>query len=458
MNKIRMFIAVFVCKAATRLLRLLGRGATSLPGGLALKIAPTLLSELSRNIAVVMITGTNGKTTTARIVEHGFASTGKSFFSNKSGANLISGITGSFCMNATCLGKEKKEYAVIECDEAAFRTVSLYVKPKVLIVTNIFRDQLDRFGEITHTLGSIEVGIGNTPDTTLVLNGDCSLTYSLAEKFPLHKIVSFGVDTAIYKEAVHEISDASYCIRCKHKYEYDYITFGHLGGFRCPNCGYTRPVANVAAKQILHLSEDSSHILLKLFDHEFESEINLPGGYNIYNACAAAAALSLMKLDNLQIASALSGFECGFGRMEKMKIAGTDMRIILVKNPAGCNQVLNFLSENETPTMFAICLSDNAADGRDISWIWDVEFERLYAHKEHLTGLIVSGIRRDDMALRLKYAGFAEDEITVIATFDAMMERLVDQPSPVCIMPTYTAMMELRAGIAKKYGIKDFWE
>lgn len=458
MNEIRIFIAIFVCKVVTRLLRLLGRGATSLPGGLALKLAPSLLSELSKNVAVVMITGTNGKTTTARIVEHGFASTGKLFFSNKSGANLISGITGSFCMNSTLFGKAKKEYAVIECDEAALRTVSLYVKPRVLIVTNIFRDQLDRFGEITHTLGSIEVGISNTPNTILVLNGDCSLTYSLAEKFPQHKTVTFGVDTAIYKEAVHEISDASYCIRCKHKYDYDYITFGHLGGFHCPSCGYTRPVADVAAKQVLHLNENSSKILLKLFTHEVETEINLPGGYNIYNACAAAAALSLMGLDKASITASLSGFECGFGRMEKMRIANTDMRIILVKNPAGCNQVLNFIAENETPTLFAICLSDNAADGRDISWIWDVEFERLYAHKEHLTGLIVSGIRCDDMALRLKYAGFAEEEITVVAALDTMMNQLVAQSSPVCIMPTYTAMMELRAKIAKKYGIKDFWE
>lgn len=458
MKKLRTFLAVLVCKAATAFLRILGKGATSLPGGLALKLYPGVLGELAKNVEVVMVTGTNGKTTTSRILEQGFLNAGYDYFCNKSGANLMSGVTGTFCLNSTLFGRNKKTHAVIECDEAAFRTVSRYVKPKALIVTNIFRDQLDRYGEITHTLGSIETGIRNLPDTTLVLNGDCSLTYSLAEKFPKNKIVTFGVDTPIYKGKVEEISDASYCIKCKHKYQYDYVTFGHLGGFRCPNCGYRRPVADVAAEKIILSGENSSKILLRLFQNTLETEINLPGGYNIYNACAAAAALTLMGLTKDQVTASLSGFECGFGRMEKMNIAGAEVRIILVKNPAGCNQVLNFLSDNETPTMFAVCLNDKAADGRDISWIWDVEFERLYQHRDKLKGLLVSGIRADDMALRLKYAGFSEEEVHVVKDYDEMMNRLVTQDSPVCIMPTYTAMMELRAKIAKKYGIKDFWE
>lgn len=449
---------MLVCKVITACLRIMGKGATSLPGGLALKIYPAVLGRLAENVHVIMVTGTNGKTTTSRILEQGFVTAGYDYFCNKSGANLITGITGTFCMNATLGGRSKKTHAVIECDEAAFRTVSRYVKPEVLIVTNIFRDQLDRYGEITHTLGSIETGIHNLPDTTLVLNGDCSLTYSLADKFPGSRIVTFGVDTVIYKDAVREISDASYCIKCKHRYTYDYITFGHLGGFRCNHCGYCRPAVDVAAEQILPSGTDNSKIVLRLFDHTFETVINLPGGYNIYNACAAAAGLTLMGLTKEQVQASLGGFECGFGRMEKMNIGGAEVRIILVKNPAGCNQVLNFLADSETPAMFAVCLNDKAADGRDISWIWDVEFERLYQHKDKLTGLLVSGVRADDMALRLKYAGFEEQEIQVVKDYDEMMYRLVNQDSPVCIMPTYTAMMELRAKIAKKYGIKDFWE
>lgn len=458
MTTMRTFLAVLVCKTATALLRILGKGATSLPGGLALKIFPTVLEQLSKNVDVIMVTGTNGKTTTSRILEQGFLTAGYDYFCNKSGANLITGITGTFCLNSTLWGKNKKNHAVIECDEAAFRTVSRYVKPRALIVTNIFRDQLDRYGEITHTLGSIETGIRNLPDTTLVLNGDCSLTYSLAAQFPHNKIVTFGVDTAIYKDAVKEISDAAYCIKCNQKYTYDYMTFGHLGGFRCANCGYRRPLVDVAAEQILLSGEENSKIRLRLFDQTVDTTVNLPGGYNIYNACAAAAGLTLMGLDRGQVLSSLQGFECGFGRMEKLKIGGTDVRIILVKNPAGCNQVLNFLADNETPAIFAVCLNDKAADGRDVSWIWDVEFERLYAHKDKLTGLLVSGIRADDMAVRLKYAGFTETDIQVVQDYDEMLHRLVSQDSPVCIMPTYTAMMELRSNIAKKYGIKDFWE
>ena len=237
--KLQTRLAVLVCKASGAVLRRLGRGGTNLPGKLALKIDKNILGELSRGVKVTVVTGTNGKTTTSRMIEQAFADAGLKYFSNKSGANLLTGIIAVFAQHATLSGKCPYTHALIECDEAAFRKTSEYLPVECLVVNNIFRDQLDRYGEITHTLNAIREGITHVPNATLCLNADCSLTASLADSVP-NKIVWFGVNVPIYKETAHELSDAPYCIHCKTEYEYDYITYGHLGGFRCPKCGYQR--------------------------------------------------------------------------------------------------------------------------------------------------------------------------------------------------------------------------
>ena len=235
--KLQTRLAVLVCKASGAVLRKLGRGGTNLPGKLALKIDKNILGELSRGVKVTVVTGTNGKTTTSRMIEQAFADAGLKYFSNKSGANLLTGIIAVFAQHSTLSGKCPYTHALIECDEAAFRKTSEYLPVECLVVNNIFRDQLDRYGEITHTLNAIREGITHVPNATLCLNADCSLTASLADSVP-NKIVWFGVNVPIYKETAHELSDAPYCIHCKTEYEYDYITYGHLGGFRCPKCGY----------------------------------------------------------------------------------------------------------------------------------------------------------------------------------------------------------------------------
>ncbi len=458
MFRIRALIAILFCRMTKFALRILGKAGTSFPGRIAVKICPNLLELLSKNVKVIMVTGTNGKTTSSRIVEAGLSEAGVRYFANRSGANLICGITACFVMNSTWTGKNKKDYAVIECDEAALKTVSLYVKPQVLICTNIFRDQLDRFGEITHTLASIQTGISHLPNTILCLNGDCSLTYSLAEKFPDNKTVIFGVDQEIYQVRAEEVSDAKYCIRCKHEYEYDYTTFAHLGAYKCPNCGYHRPMPDVSAKKIIRMTPDVSEITLRLFDRETDLTINLPGGYNIYNACGAAAALSCAGFPDEIIYRALKNFSAGFGRMEKMKLGESNVRMILVKNPAGCNQVINFLTAGTEDAVFYIALNDKDSDGTDVSWIWDVEFEKLLTMQNRLTRLVVSGIRRYEMALRLKYAGFSEDFIEIKDTFDEFLDAAEKETLPVYMMPTYTAMLTLRKMISTRYGIKQFWE
>lgn len=190
----------------------------------------------------------------------------------------------------------------------------------------------------------------------------------------------------------------------------------------------------------------------------YDTTVNLPGGYNIYNACVTMACGKAMGLDLEVVSKSLSSFACGFGRMEKFDIEGRSLRMILIKNPAGCNQVLNFLTNTTEPSLFVVCLNDRAQDGKDVSWIWDVDFERVVEMGDKLSGLIVSGVRADDMAIRFKYAGLPLEKLQVIKDYDQLIKTCIAQDKPVYIMPTYTAMLGLRERISKTYGFKDFWE
>ena len=458
MMRIRVFFALLTCKLARLGLRLLGRGGTDFPGRVALKLCPDLLGVLAKNVTTVLVTGTNGKTTTSRMIEQALVDSGISYFANKSGANLLSGVTAEFAMHSRLSGRCRCDYALIESDEAAFKAISRYVDAKVIVITNVFRDQLDRYGEVTHTLENIRIGVENSPNATLCINADDSLCASLAEQVD-NTVCFYGVNVPVYAARVQEVSDAPYCIHCKHEYVYDYVTYGHLGGYRCPNCGYSRPAPQVAVCAVKRSDAESSELTFRMADGtEYDALVNLPGGYNIYNACSCMAAGSALGLDAKLVAESLSRFECGFGRMEQFEIEGRKLRMILIKNPAGCNQVLNFLCNTQTPVLFAICLNDRDQDGTDVSWIWDVDFEQLLQLGDRLTGVCVSGVRADDMALRLKYAGIPQSKLKVCRDNKSLIDACVAQDAPTFIMPTYTAMLNLRGYLSKTYGFKQFWE
>ena len=225
-------LSILACKLCRRALRLLGRGGTDFPGRVALKLCPNVLGVLAKNVTTVLVTGTNGKTTTSRMIEQVLADAGISYFANKSGANLLSGVTAEFAAHSTLTGKCKYDYALIEADEAAFKAISRFVDARVVAVTNVFRDQLDRYGEVSHTLDNIRIGISHSKHAVLCLNADDSLSGSLGEGVD-NQVLYYGVDTPIYKTRVAELSDAPYCLHCKHAYVYDYVTYGHLGGYRC---------------------------------------------------------------------------------------------------------------------------------------------------------------------------------------------------------------------------------
>lgn len=452
---LRAFLAILVCRCVKLAAKILHRGGTAMPGRFAVKVCPQLPAILSRNVRIILVTGTNGKTTTSRIIEQGLIDTGADYFANRSGANLLSGVTTLLVENSTLFGKAKHECAVIECDEAAFRTVAPLVQPQVILVTNLFRDQLDRFGEITHTLANIREGILGVPDATVCLNADCSLTASLAGDIP-NPCVFYGLGEALGGGEAPAVSDASHCIRCKAEYQYQYRTYGHLGHFVCPNCGYERPETDVTVTRLLGKDADSSTVEIATEELTRTVRVNLPAVYNIYNAVGAAAALLTFGVEPEAALTCGENFSCGFGRMEKFLLNGTEIRMILVKNPAGCNQVIEYLNGLEGDYLPVFLLNDNPADSTDISWIWDADFERLAA--KYQGPAVVSGLRAEDMALRLKYAGLPAEQITVERDFDALLNLVSGQELPVYMIPTYTAMLDIRTRLAHLCGTKEFWE
>ena len=456
---LRTIAAVALCKTLHFAARVLHRGGTAMPGRWALKLCPGLCATLARGVSILVITGTNGKTTSSRIAEEAFSIAGLDYLSNRSGANLLSGITTELCMHSTLTGRCRKKYAVLECDEAASRRALGYLKPKAVLVTNLFRDQLDRYGEVTHTLENIREGLKAVPEAVLCLNADCSLTSSLALDLP-NPVVYFGVDASAADQNARPpaLSDATHCIRCKAAYQYDYITYGHLGGFRCPHCGYARHPADVAVTALQELGTDSSLITLRDGETERPVRVNLPAMYNIYNAAGAIAAVKQLGVSTDQAAEAVGSFQCGFGRMERFPLGAQGTRVMLVKNPAGCDQVLRFLSERSGALTLAVLLNDQDADGTDISWIWDAEFESLARLGDRLRRVYVSGLRAADLFVRLKYAGIAPERIVLERDHTALVTALGQSEVPVFIMPTYTALLELRQVLVRHCGGQDFWE
>ena len=456
---IRAVIAIILCKALKTLSLILKRGGTAMPGRYALKVCPNLLQILAKNVKSVAITGTNGKTTTSRMIEEAFQRSGKSFFANRSGANLISGITTEFVMNCSIFGKMKKEYAVIECDEAAAKNVFAQMQPKAVVVTNLFTDQPDRFGDVTNTLKGIKEAVSKVPEAVLCLNADCSLTASIAQGMP-NSAFFFGIDaSACDGKKKTAATDADNCIFCGEPYEFDYISFDHLGGFRCPKCGYSRPKTAYAVTSIVSQTMHESNVVVSCCGGKDELvRINLPAIYNVYNGLAALSAAKVMGIEQSHAIEALANFSCGFGRMEQLNLGKQGAKMMLVKNPAGCNQVLSFMQEVKEKFVLVVALNDKPGDGTDISWINDSDFESLLSFSGRLQRIIVSGIRAKDMYNRLVKAGIAEEHMSIEQDYDALVKSLENEELPIFIMPNYTAMLEMRQVIVKHCGGANFWE
>lgn len=442
---------------------MIGLGGTSLPGKLALIMFPLILKKISDRFQTILVTGTNGKTTTTRIIGQILEENHIRYITNKSGANLISGITTTFIEAVDYKGKSPVKIALIECDEATLKTVADHVGPEILIVTNFFRDQLDRYGELYTTLKDVAIAIEKTQKTKLILNADDSLCASLG-RTPSREVFyyGFGPDALQHTQAEMD-SDAAYCLDCKTKYNYAYHIYGHLGGFSCPGCGYTRPDSFLTCSKVREPVNSNSSIELQVsgLDNVCTARVNLPGLYNIYNALAAAACGLVLGFPMNTITDALSRFQCGFGRMETIRVSDRKIELILVKNPTGFNQAMQFLLTEKKNIQLAFAINDNPADGTDVSWLWDVDFEKLQDIQEYIECIHACGTRKEDLIIRLKYAGLPTDRIMMQHDYDSMIQTGLSRTEPgqsFYIFPTYTALLDIRKVLKKKFGLKEIWE
>ena len=454
MNRIRIFIACLAARLTRAGLRLMRHGGTALPGKAALKICPGLLGELGRDVDTVLVTGTNGKTTTSGMLRRMLDENHIPYLSNRSGANLTSGVAGEFIFHSDLLGRCRRHVAVIECDEGNFPAIAEALQPKAILVTNLFRDQLDRYGEVTHTRDCIARGIQAAPDAVLCLNADCSLTASLGIGVP-NRVVYYGVD-GWSSDKEPNVSDAPHCLHCGERYAYRRHTFAHLGDWYCPHCGAARPTPDITAETI-ELSSSGSRVTLRRDNAVRSVSVALPAVYNVYNALSALAAADAMGWDMDTCECSLAGFDAMFGRMETLRVGDTPVRIVLVKNPAGCDRALEYLAGLGDGVLPVFCLNDNLNDGTDVSWIWDADYESLFAQRRY-DRIGVYGIRAQDMRLRLKYAGADDASIEVYASLDELASAVEKSDRPVCVLPNYTAMLSVRDRLSALAGGGKFWE
>ena len=469
-------LSVAACKGTRHLLRILKRGGTALPGKVAMKLCPDILPAVSEGMEIIVVTGTNGKTTTSGMIEQSLTASGKTVLANKSGANLLSGVTAEFACASTAVGKPRFRYAVIECDEGALKQVVPRIRPKVIVVTNLFRDQLDRYGEVMHTRDEVLEGIKKVPECTLVLNADDSLTASIALDVP-NKVVWYGLSVPGSEDTTVGLSDATHCIRCGAEYRYRFHTYAHLGAFFCPECGYERPEPEVSVTEISHMAGAGTDALLQEGKTSAvpgsgtpepvtrSIHVALPAVYNLYNAVAAIAAYRAAGYDEEEMIRALATVRSSFGRMESFDFGERKVQCILVKNPAGCNQAVDFVTSLSDPYVLVLALNDQTADGHDISWIWDVNYEK-FAGSRNLSAVYIAGDRAEDMLLRMKYAGVPTEKLILEKDYGRLLDMMKDTSESgsfhgirsVFCMPNYTSMLTLRTLLGEATGKNAYWE
>lgn len=447
---IKTIISILSAKFTLFLTKTILKGGTTFPGRVALKIDKNILSKISKGYKVILVTGTNGKTTTTSMIYNIIKESGHPVITNNTGANLFPGIVTTFVDSFKFGSKVKDNYAVIEVDEANLKYITEYITPEVITVTNLFRDQLDRYGEVYTTLNKILEGIYNVPETTLVLNGDESLLGKLDLKNPVH---FYGFDKAVNDNKTIEINaDAKFCKFCKTPYEYNFVTYNHLGDFYCPNCGYKRSDLMYAVTDIIDINADKSTVKF----NDLEVSINQSGTYNIYNGLCAYSIAKELGIADSAIKKSLENQSSSFGRQETINIEGKDVKIFLVKNPAGYNQSLDTICLNKEKFAAAFLLNDNYADGQDVSWIWDVDFEKLT--ETNIDEVYISGLRAYDMAVRLKTAGLNPNKFVIEEQYEVLTEAIKNGScDKLYILATYTAMINYRKYLHSKGYIKNLW-
>ncbi|MCH3904140.1 MAG: Mur ligase family protein [Lactobacillus sp.] len=423
------------------------KGGTSFPGKLALKIDPQILENLSKHYETIIVTGTNGKTMTTALIANIFRQVYGDVLTNPSGSNMQQGIVTAFLGHHD---RSRKKIAVLEVDEANVYLVAKWLHPKAFVLTNIFRDQMDRYGEIYTTYDKIVKGIKEAPEAALIINGDANI-FERAE-LPNPKIY-YGFSTpedkmqADLRAAVN--TDGVLCPKCDHILHYHQISYASLGNYFCPNCGFHQPKLNYAVNKISKQTPDA--VEFEIDHHPFSLQIG--GTYNIYNALAAYATARTFGVSEDEAAEALRASKRVFGRQEIIDYQGKKINLILVKNPVGLNQVLSLLNTEHDDYTLAALLNAHHADGIDTSWIWDADFEAL--HKEQIKHVLVGGERYHDMGFRLEVAGFDPGKMITAPDDQTLLRQLAAAPTKkIYILATYTAMLALRQTLADQKVLK----
>jgi lipid II isoglutaminyl synthase (glutamine-hydrolysing) len=428
-------------------------GGTTVPGKVLTFLSPEAVERLAARLpqGAALVSATNGKTTTTAMVAEILDGRVR-LAHNSSGANLISGVA------STLLSAPEAELGLFEVDEAALPDVARRVRPRALSLGNLFRDQLDRYGELELVAERWRAVVAELGDgTELVVNGDDPQVGDLANSHP--GSVVFGLDDP--RQAAPELqhaADSKWCLRCGTPYDYLAAYVGHLGDYRCPACGHARPPLDLAARSIELHGLDA--VSFDLVDDEGSVPVRLalPGLYNVYNALAAAALARVLGASRDEIKTGLERFTAAFGRFERLRIGERTMLMLLVKNPAGANEVVRTLVAGGAPRLAVVALNDGIADGRDVSWIWDVDFEPLL---ERLERVVVTGQRAAELALRFKYAGFDDDAIEVEPELGRALDRgleLTPSRGELFVIPTYTAMLGLRRIVTERGFARPYWE
>lgn len=465
----RLTLALATSKALTAGIRRLGRGGgTAFPGLVATRIDPRILDKLAARLpqGAVVVAGTNGKTTSSRMLANVLQSAGLDVVHNRSGSNLVRGISGAFAQQAPLGGGAPGDIGVIESDENALPDVLRQTKPRVVLLLNLFRDQLDRYGELEAITRLWEPAISALPgDTTLVVNADDPNLAALAETTRA-RVVTFGLETEGHELGdLPHAADAAYCRRCGERFDYDAIYVSHLGAYHCPNCGNRRPDLDIAARRITFQGMERLRMQVRRagIEDDLDLDVALPGLYNAYNALGVVAAATVLNVDPATIAGSLRCFEAAFGRLEKIDYQGRQLTLALSKNPVGFNEVLRMLTTEPVTGPVIIGINDLYADGRDVSWLWDVDFETL-ADDAHSGTIFAAGIRGEDLAVRMKYAGLPEDRLDLSLlnlSFAEVVRRLPELIPPgekVFVLLTYTAMLQLRRALAERGAAPQFWD
>jgi lipid II isoglutaminyl synthase (glutamine-hydrolysing) len=434
-------------------------GGTTLPGDVSRFIDPNILRKLAVGFTngTMVVTGTNGKTTTAALLRRILEVEGRHTVANQAGANLIFGVTAAVVDRTAWNGRVRASVGLFEIDEASLPVLVADTAPGTIVVTNLFRDQLDRYGELETTAGHIRRALRQGPEgVTAVLNADDPMVGSLGDDLP--RVVYAGIDDpALRQPELRHGADARFCPRCGSALDFTGVYFGHVGHYRCPRGDFRRPPPSIRATGVSLQGMDSMRLSVTDGSQLVDVRVPLSGLYNAYNVLMALAAATAAGIPLPKAAAALTDFTPAFGRMERVVVDGRSAVLLLAKNPTGFNEVLRTAIAFGRGRSFLLALNDRIADGQDVSWIWDVDFEQLRHVADHI---VVTGDRAADLRLRLKYAEVPADRMEVVDGWREALHRAAALTPPddtLFVLPTYTALLELRAVLTREGVLQPYW-